>query len=183
MKEDLYKNPIFIFDFDNTLIKPEAKIIVKKKNGEIVLLQSHDYDQYTFEKDDIVDFSEFESSNKYKIIKKTFSRLKLLYKFYSPSQILILSARQSPVEIFQFLLDQNLLNIKVSALGVPLGKNNGIYKANEIEEILNTRNIDYIEFYDDRTDCIKEVSKLKTKYKNCKFRIFQVINSSHITEI
>jgi hypothetical protein len=182
MKDNLYKNPLFIFDFDNTIIKPEAKILIKKKNGEIIGLESHDYEKYSVDKDDIIDFTEFETNQSYKVIKKTFSRLKLLYEFYEPTRIIILSARFSPSEIIRFALIHDVPNIKIHTLGIPAGKNNGIYKASEIDEMVSDKNIDYVEYYDDRDDCIEEVKNLRTKHVNCKFKIYKVINSYDVIE-
>jgi len=183
MNEDLkYKKPIFIFDFDDTLIKSESKVVIKKKDGRIIHLDAKEYEKYKPEIDDVPDFTSFNNIKEYKTIEKTTKRLKWASNVYGQESTYILSARQYPNKIHDFT-KENKIETNIHALAIPFGNNNGIHKYAFVKNliILNKMTNDYVEYYDDRDDCIKELSNLKEEYPSIHFKIYKVIDGK-ITE-
>lgn len=104
---------LWIFDFDDTLVTSESKVIVKDAEGNVVeKIDTADYPAHTLEPDQEYDYSEFS-----KVIDP--ERIEGVFKTFveqinnSNSEVYILTARQpaSTEAIFNYLLEKE--NVKL----------------------------------------------------------------------
>jgi trehalose-6-phosphatase len=168
------KKKLVIMDFDDTLvISDEHSIIITHEDGTIIELNGKDWSKYSPKPGDIYDFSHLEHLKNPRPIHKTWKTL--LDRLYSlgPENVHILTARSSQKPLEKYFRDHGVL-VPVHGLGIPPGQNNGIHKARWIEEQIAKGGWDIIEFFDDRDDCVTEVLRLKEKYQNILFFVWQI---------
>lgn len=109
---------LHVFDFDDTLIRSDTNIIVNKKDGTKLELNSTEYKHYKPESGDEFDYSEFD---KYpfeaQIIENVFAELRAAVALDGPGSVVILTARQNPEPVKNFLKDNDLQGVSVIATG------------------------------------------------------------------
>ena len=176
-----YNKSAIIFDFDNTLVKTECIIkITDNKTGRVFDVHSDQYELYENDRSVAIDLRYFEQVSDYKIITDTFSRL--VEHHANQIETHILSARHCPNQIYKFCNDNNLHNTKITTLGIKIGDNNGLHKANYIRKLIKQNNYSDIEFYDDRLDCVSEVKNLSNEFENTIIRVYRILDSNIITK-
>lgn len=163
-----------IFDFDDTLAKVKAKIVVKN-NGQEFTLTPAEFAVYTAKPGDVFNFGDFN-----RVIKTAVpiqSNIKLLRKAAEDTntKTTILTARMLAFPVKKYLKDKFNLDIYT----VALGDANPQKKADYIEKEIKKGYMDII-FIDDSIKNVKAVEALKTKYPNVKLEIIHTKESEHL---
>lgn len=161
------KKKLYVFDFDDTLVKTDAKIGVSNKNSKNKKwLSSTEYAIYNKHHDDIFDFEQFDQLINPQSIDWTKKIFQNVYNKKGPGGAVILTARgPASREVIQnFLNDSGLQGIEV----ITLGSSNPQDKADWIEQQILSQELDYVEFFDDSYKNIKAVSLLQQKYPSVK---------------
>lgn len=171
---------LYIFDFDDTLVKTDSEIILKR-GGETFTLDSDEYLEYTAQPDDELDLSQFDTLINPTIINKVFHIFKK--QVQNPnSDVVILTARNNKIsnDIYNFLQRHQIDRYDISdVVGVGDRENpSSIEKAMWIEEKISDANYQKVYFFDDSLNTRMEVEFLEDKInKDLKNKIdFHVIN-------
>ena len=163
-----------IFDFDDTLVKTDSKIGIKKKDGTVLQLSSGQYATYKEEPGDVFDMSQFTTALiNPRAIRKYVKILQAIYKAGS-ANLVILTARGDAKPVAKFLRDIGILSgVKI----VTLNSGDPMKKSNYIEALIK-KGANDIEFWDDAQKYITVVDKLKRKYPKIKL-ITHLVPSPH----
>lgn len=163
---------LLVMDFDDTLAKVNARILLKNKHGERYLTPAQ-FAVYTPKVGDSFNFSEFNAEiKKATDIKKNLNILKKAAADYS-TKVTILTARHIGYTIKRYLKKKHNLDIYVVALGSPDPKKKAEYIEKQIMSGYNQ-----ITFIDDSPKNIAAVEELKNKYPKVSFSIIHHINES-----
>ena len=163
-----------IFDFDDTLAKVKANIIVHNKDKEFTLTPA-EFAVYEPKPGDTFNFKEFNAIVKTAPpIKKN---IQLLKKAASDSntKTTILTARLLGYPVKRYLKKNFNLDIYV----VALGDANPIKKSNYIEKEIKKGYSDIV-FIDDSIKNVKAVSELTKKYPDIKLEVIHTTDAEHI---
>jgi hypothetical protein len=163
-----------IFDFDDTLAKVKAHIIVKN-NGKETILTPAEFAVYEGKPGDIFDFREFNA-----VIKKAVPIMKnidLLKKAASDpaARTTILTARMLAYPVKRYLKTKFNLDIYVIALGNADPQKKADYIEKQIKKGYND-----IVFIDDSHKNIKAVEQLALKYPEAKLTAIHTTEAEHI---
>ena len=160
-----------IFDFDDTLVSTNAKIHITHGSGEKETLTPAEYAVYTPQDGDEFDFSLFSGTIKDpEIIKKNFQLfLQVLNKSRKGRRTAILTARENPIPVKNFLKKQGIEGIEIIALGSSDPQD----KADWIEDQAKAGWND-IRFMDDSSKNIASVRAMAKKYPNIEWLIKKV---------
>ncbi len=163
---------LYIFDFDDTLVKTDGKIKIKKNCGKKIELTPSQYALYEISELDVLDFSDFEKVINPVIIDWVAEILKKVTNKRGKNHTQILTARANKIPIIKFLKEKKLPNIKINCMA---GSSPEL-KSAWIEKQIIENKYDCICFFDDSIKNIEAVKKLKNKYQNIKFKIKLVNN-------
>jgi hypothetical protein len=110
---------LYIFDFDDTLVRSDAQVEVLHKSGNTSSLNSAEFAKYTPQQGDEFNFSEFEISPiEGELILPVFKRLQSVLQNEGLTYVSILSARENPVPIRKFLTSHGIpKNIAIGTVG------------------------------------------------------------------
>ncbi len=159
-----------IFDFDDTLVKSDAKIVVTSKDGTVKELTPGHFAIYEPKPGDKFEFRDFDVDIKNpRPIKYYINILKTVLK--GGGNVIILTARSNPGPIAKFLRDIGITS------GVTIATQDSAdpaKKRNYIERLITDKGATEIEFFDDSVKFIEAVNTLKKKYPNVKIRTRRV---------
>lgn len=159
-----------IFDFDDTLVKTDAKIIITKKDGTRKKLTSGQYAVYKPDSSDDIDVSQFDKVLiNPRAIPKYVDALKRVVQKGS-AKVIILTARGDYRPVASFLRD---IGIRSGVKIVALDSSNPELKKNYIEKLIKKGATD-IEFYDDSPKNIRAVNTLKRLYSKVNLKTYHV---------
>ena len=157
------KSPLYIFDFDDTLVDSGSRVIIRRKSGKEIPVTSREYRDYESnlrEPGDTLDFSEFDVyPPDAAIIKSTWSKMERALKEYGSDRVIVLTARENPVPVQKFLSDYGVTPMpKIEAVGSsdPRAK---YLKALEYVEALSA---DVVYVWEDSPNNIVAIEKLKS---------------------
>ena len=151
-----------VFDFDDTLVKTDSWIYVKKNGKQIKKLDPAEFAVYNPKKGEEFDFSDFDKMLRNpRIIKKNVNLLKKQLKKHG-RRVTILTARALGYPIKHFFK-----TIGLDVYVVPVGSADPKVKADWIEDHIK-KGYNPIYFMDDSRKNIAAVDKLKKKYPNVK---------------
>lgn len=171
-----------IFDFDETLILSENhQVVVRHSNNTETTITPDKWTHYVPKQGDIFDFSRFEDLTNPKKNTKVWNIFTARLAQPKTHDVFVLSARDYMLPLLKFFIGENL-SPNVVCLGIPPGDNNGNHKARWIEEEIHKKKYSFVEFYDDRDDCVSAVKKLRKQHEKTTFKITKV-NKEILTEI
>jgi hypothetical protein len=140
-------SPLYIFDFDDTLVFSGAAVHVTHANGAKESLESHEFATYIEQPGDEFDFSEFDTyPPEGQLIQKTFKAMQGAIASSGAGSVVVLSARGEPGPMKQFLAD-NGLSADIEIVGVQ--DSNPAAKAKFVDQKLSTGNFDEVIVYED----------------------------------
>ena len=156
-----------VFDFDNTLIGSDVKVVVKSKNKPDKELSCNDFCEFNLAPDENFDFSQFDSTIKNpKVILENFKHF--LTCLQQNFRTVILTARKEKKPIQDFL---KYMSVKIPVEIIPLDGASPDKKRTWIEEKIQEGYND-IFFVDDSQDNVEAVLSLRGNYPevemNCK---------------
>lgn len=157
-----------VFDFDDTLVRTDARVGVAPSSGKKFWLTPGEYATYEKHPEDQFDYSEFGQIKNPKIIPWTTNILRKVYEKNGPLGAVILTARgtQSQNAIKQFLDDAGMPGIEI----VTLGDSNPQAKSNWIKQKMMSDGIDHVEFFDDSKKNVEAVADLKSDLPDRKIK-------------
>jgi len=179
LTKKLNESKLRAFDFDDTLVKTNAKVHVTKSiNGRKITMTPGEYALYKPDEGDIFDFQDFESpiTNAVELKKYMDLMRKVLASPDRDRRTVVLTARANPKVVYDFLMK---LGIRVPVIAV--GSSDPMKKAEWIEQQI-ADGYDDIYFLDDSQKNIKAVDTLKTKYPNIKLRTQLVPQENSVNE-
>lgn len=179
-------NKLFVFDFDDTLVKADGQIHVIKSNGNKKNLTPHEFYDYCLEEGESFDFTEFdetELAEKSTIIKQIWNEFEQIYIDYGPKAMAICTARTNPNPVINFLKSYEFHDIKVGAVGVHIaGENttetNAIKKKEWMKKLIVSSQASHVEFWDDNARNIHRVGELRKVFPQCKIITHHVVKST-----
>jgi bis(5'-nucleosidyl)-tetraphosphatase len=149
---------LYIFDFDDTLIKSDAQVIIYHLDGTLSQLNSAEFARYKERPGDEFDFSQFEIYPPGgQTISSTFKRLQKVAQSLGPRNVIILTARSSAGPVRQFLKDQGL---KIDIPIIAVGNSNPSAKAAYAVKRLGTGNYDNVHVYEDNHKNINAIQNV-----------------------
>jgi FMN phosphatase YigB (HAD superfamily) len=155
---------LWIFDFDDTLVRTDAKVHVTEPDGTTFDLSSGEFAIYEKRPGQTFDYTDFQKLINPRVIKWTNRILRNIYAYYGPDNIVILSARSSREPIIQFLHDIGLPGIEV----VALNNADPLAKATWIDARIKRDGLKEIEFLDDSYENVASVRKLQLLHPEVK---------------
>jgi hypothetical protein len=163
-----------IFDFDDTLAKVKANIIVKNKDKEFTLTPA-EFAVYVPKTGDTFNFREFNAMIKTAApIKKNIELLRQAAS-HAGTKTTILTARLLGYPVKKYL--KTNFNLDVYVVG--LGDANPLKKSEYIEKEIKKGYNDIV-FIDDSIKNVKAVSDLKEKYPMVKLEVIHTTDAEHI---
>lgn len=160
---------LFVSDFDDTLVKTAANIIVKNKDS-IKKLSPAEYAVYEPLPGDDFDFSEFNKLIDAQPIPRYVRLLKKATVHPKVDKVVILTARGSERPISQFL---NSVGIDKGVVVVALGSSDPQDKKNYIKRQLE-KGYSRVAFADDSPKNIQAAKELQNEFPNAKILVHQV---------
>lgn len=168
-KQFLSESKLRIFDFDDTLVKTDARVIVAYPDGREESLTPGEYAVHEIDQENEYDFSQFEESNLInpREIEKVTNVLRNVLSASGERDVVILTARppSSQNAILDYLkeigIDSQTIEIVLLGSSDPYSKSNWI--ENKIVDGAND-----ILFLDDSGKNVDAVKELKAKYPNVK---------------
>ena len=157
---------LYVFDFDDTLVKSTAFIKVKKKSGEIVKLTPEQYAKYVKETGDEFDYSDFNNAiiQNPQPIGQNINSLRSV--FNNPqNKVTILTARGLVFPVRYYF--KKAFGFEPYVVG--LGDSDPTKKSDWIENHIK-KGYKNIFFIDDSEKNVLAVRKLKSKYPNVNLR-------------
>ena len=176
---------LIIFDFDETLLYTNSRVIVTHENGKMLHLSPSEYAKYKPLQKDVFDYNEFQDLGKdnERVIGVTeFFKNRFTPYLKSGKNIIILTARQSKQPMIDFFYDYlNILseenteykftkNQKRNIIFIPLGNSDPNEKKEFISNSIKKYKLDLIEFYDDSDINIEAVEELKLEFPLVKIK-------------
>ena len=155
------KGILSIFDFDDTLVKSDSWVYIKKPDGKEIKLDAAEFAMHKgLEKGEEYDFRDFDRKIRSpKLIKKNVDLLRKQLK-KGGRKVTILTARRLGAPINSFFK-----TIGINPYVVTLGSGDPQKKADYIEREIK-KGYNPIYFMDDSPKNIKAVDTLKKKYPN-----------------
>lgn len=163
-----------IFDFDDTLVKTQSRIKIKKPSGEMLSLTPAQYAVYERQPGDEFDYGDFGALVEPEEIGWMTRILKRVINKRGVNAAAILTARGSKKPVEEFFDLNNIPRIPI----VALGDSDPNAKAQWILYVIKKFHYDVIEFFDDSPKNIKAVENLRPLVPNTKI-ITKLIKHVH----
>lgn len=170
-----FKKKLRIFDFDDTLVKTGSIIHVTNSSGENFDLTPGEFAIYTAQSGDTFDFSDFSKLVNPKEIKWTVQILRDIIS--SGGEVVILTARNAPAPVHEFLKLSGLPPLEVIALG----DSNPLKKSDYIKNRIENDGFDLVEFFDDSYKNIIAVESLKPLFPGVVIKTKHIVHRTEIS--
>lgn len=172
------KKSLRIFDFDDTLVKTDAKIYVSNSlTGNEFFLSPGEYAVYSPQRGDEFDYSDFERLINPKAINWTVKILDRVYAKHGPAGVVVLTARSSSRPAEKFLEDAGFSGIEV----VALGDADPYAKAAWIDARISSNDLDLVEFFDDSHRNVKAVRELQEDHPTVEIIVRHIVHKIDIS--
>jgi L-asparaginase/Glu-tRNA(Gln) amidotransferase subunit D len=160
-------NNLHIFDFDDTLVRSDAQVIVTHKDGSVEELSSAAYAKYRARPGDKFDYSDFEKYPKgAELIPFTFKKFQEAIRKDGADSVVILTARANPTPVIQFLKDSGISGVTVEAVG----DSNPMVKARYVMNRIKSDDVDLVHVYEDNASNVRAIRKVVDEVGQIKFQ-------------
>lgn len=159
-----------VFDFDDTLVKTDARVGIVSATGEKTWLTPGEYAIYEKSPGDQLDFSEFDRVTNPRVIQWTFRILDRVVAKHGPEGFVILTARAEADPVQKFLDDAGIAGAEV----VALGNSNPQAKADWISDRILEDDLQEVEFFDDSRRNVEAVRELKSRHPEVRIAVRHV---------
>lgn len=162
LKPLILERKLRVLDFDDTLVSTSSKIRVRKADGKVIEMNSHEYATYVAEQGDEFDFSDFDYVINPKPIVFATHILKAMQQKEGDRYITILTARpkNSANKIKDYLCQLDMCSVEVIALQSSDPFDKAKWIAQQVES-----GYDDVTFIDDSLKNIQAVATLKNSVK------------------
>lgn len=144
-------NPLYIFDFDDTLAMTDSHVRVIRADGNVDRLDSREFAAYRPEPGDRLDFTEFNRAEG-DLIQDTIDSMEDAISQHGIANVYIVTARATGAPVSEFLSSMNISSPEVVATAGSRGK------ATWLTRQLEGENYDTVFVYE---DCRKNITMLK----------------------
>ena len=134
-------NPLFIFDFDDTLAKTTSKMKISR-DGDTIEFTSREFADYRPQPNDIPDYSDFDKAEG-ETIDETLKSMINSIRMYGDENVFIVTARGLAEPVKQFLYEKGVTPPEVIATSGSTGKKTWL------ENMLNKNNYSEVVVYED----------------------------------
>lgn len=162
-----------VFDFDDTLVKTDARVGVISVTGEKTWLTPGEYAVYEKSPGDQFDFSEFGRVINPRIIGWTFSILNRVIAKHGAEGFVVLTARAAADPVQKFLEEVGIIGAEV----VALGDSNPQTKADWISNRIFEDGLLEVEFFDDSRKNVEAVRELRSRHPNIRITVRHVVSA------
>jgi hypothetical protein len=164
---------MYIFDFDDTLVKSNCKVIVRNPRAPDLELTSAEYAIYRKRPGDEFDFSQFERIPNPKFIRKNIRTMLHAYQDGGPKSVAILTARSPAAQraIRNFLNKLGMMGVEI----ITTGSSDPLAKASQIERWIIDNDLDSVEFYDDSEKNINAVEDIAMSFPGVRINTHLVV--------
>ena len=196
LKEEFKTGSLTIFDIDDTLFHTTAQIAVVKDGKIIKKLTNQEFNNYTLEAGESLDFTEFADAHKFyhesKPITKMMTKAKaiLANSVKNPdSKVVIITARANFDDRDKFLATFRKYGFDIDKVRVERAGNiegefiPAFKKAIIIRNYLNTKQFSKVRLFDDSMSNLKEFLKLKKEFPSVTFEAFFANNDGTVKTI
>ena len=148
---------LHVFDFDDTLVKSDARVKIEDASGSVRYMSSEEYASYTDQPGDLFDFSDFDKYPRNpKIIEPVFAELRSSIAIDGIENVLILTARSSDAPVKLFLSANKIPPIHVEAVG----SSDPMRKAQYIlDRLKQDKSISEVRVFEDNVRNIRTIRK------------------------
>jgi hypothetical protein len=153
---------LWVFDFDDTLVKTDATTHVTCSDGTKFDLTPGEFAVYEKQSGQTFDYTDFQQLINPRAIKWMNRILHNVYAHHGAKNVVILSARSTAEPIVQFLQDIGLRDVEV----VALDNANPLVKATWIDARIKRDGYDIVEFFDDSPKNVAAVRELERDNQN-----------------
>jgi len=164
---------LHIFDFDDTLVSSDSNVVINHGDGTQSVLSSDEYATYDEQPGDDLDFSDFDKyPENAEIIEEVFEELFSAIDRDGVESVVILTARENPIPVRDFLSDNGIKNIEVHAVG----SSNPRDKASYVIERIKEENIGLVRVFEDNARNLREIRKVVKANGEVKLQTYRVID-------
>lgn len=174
LKEEADGRRLRVFDFDDTLVKTDAKVYVTDKAGQRATLTPGEFAVYDRRAGDKFDYTDFQKLINPREIKPMMRLLKKVYALHGADGVVVLSARSVARPIVQFMVAAGYSDVEV----VALDDADPNVKANWISKRISRDDVRTLEFFDDSHKNVSAVKALKAKHPDAAIHVHHV---AHVT--
>ena len=167
---NLETKKLYVFDFDDTLVKSNSKVYLVNKEGERTVFTPELFAAYEEVEGDTFNFDEFDQVIDPKPITNMINKLR---KAIERNDSVVLTARAPAAydAISKTLSEYNVAPTDIVLLGSP----NPSKKTDYIAKMIDKNNYTYVEYYDDSKRNIDAAMGLKNKFPNVELNLYCVI--------
>lgn len=170
MNDEAFGKRLWVFDFDNTLVRTSSKVRVTKASGAELRLSSKEFALYVREEGDAFDYSDFRQALvEPRPIRWMTDILLTTYLVHGPKAV-VLSARDVPQPIEGYLATLGLDGMETHVVG----SLDDEAKATWIEQRIDRDGLQVVEFFDDTLSHVMAVRRLQQRRPDVR------VSASHV---
>lgn len=165
------KRVLWIFDFDDTLVRSDSATHVTAADGRKFDLTPAQFALYERQPGDVFDYSDFRKLINPRPIRWMNEVFKLAFDTFGPGKVTVLSARCVPGPILQYLRMIGLNGIEI----VTVDSGSPMLKMAWVIEAIRTRKLEEVVFFDDSPKNAQAIAQIRELYPQV------TIKSWHVT--
>ena len=155
---------LWVFDFDDTLVKTDAMIHVTSSAGAVFHLTPGEFAVYDKQVGDVFDYTDFQQLINPRLVSWMNRIFHAVCSTHGCSQAVILSARSYEAPIRQFLHEMGLDGVEA----VALDSSDPNSKASWIDERIKRDSLKRVDFFDDSHKNVDAVKALQQQHPDVK---------------
>lgn len=164
-----------VFDFDDTLVRTNSFVQLRKPGGEQIRMTPAEYALYSPTPDDDLDFEDFKKLNDPREITWTLNILRSVVRSGGDAIILTARGNEAKPHIEEFLATVGVPGIEV----VTLGDSNPMMKAAHIAARIEEFGYNFVEFFDDSVKNVHAVERMiASRYPDVTVKARHVVHRS-----
>jgi len=164
---------LHIFDFDDTLVSSDSSVVIDHEDGSRTILSSDEYATYDELPGDELDFSDFDKyPQNAEIIEDVFEELALAISEDGIKSVVILTARENPVPVRDFLADVGIVGIEVKAVGSSNPRDKADYVMSRVRE----KDIELVRVFEDNARNIREIRKVIRENGEARLQTYRIVD-------
>lgn len=164
-----------VFDFDDTLVRTNSFVRLRKPGGEQVRMTPAEYALYSPMPDDDLDFEDFKTLKNPTEISWTLNILRSVVRTGGDAIILTARGDEAKPHIEEFLRSVGVPGIEV----VTLGDSNPMMKAAHVAARIEEFGYNFVEFFDDSVKNVRAVERMiANRYPDVTVKARHVVHRS-----